>query len=365
MIKDGKFGVHETIALLTITISAKVFFSSPSIVAAKVGTAGWYMTLISGFVAFLATVLLIRLLSLYPNKTLMEIYEIVYGKAVGKILSFILFASILATVAANSREFIEIMKVYDLPQSPPSYLLILLFLVVGVLAYWGLETIARFSKLMGFILLLAYISVLALSLKLYETHRLFPILGYGLETTFLTGMQRSSAYDEIIIIGVIIGSLHGIKHAKKAAYLSLALSVSIISTALLAFTLAFPYFTGEEITAPIYLMVTLIEYGEFIQRIEPIFFFLWNFSTVISIAVLFYVLVILYAYIFELDDKRPIIIPLGIIVIFLALIPQNIIQVTVGIVNMIRSYGWAFYFIPPVVTLVVAKITKRYGGRTQ
>jgi len=52
MIKDGKFGVHETIALLTITISAKVFFSSPSIVAAKVGTAGWYMTTISGFVAF-------------------------------------------------------------------------------------------------------------------------------------------------------------------------------------------------------------------------------------------------------------------------------------------------------------------------
>ncbi|MCL5073257.1 MAG: spore germination protein [Actinobacteria bacterium] len=365
MIKDGKFGVHETIALLTITISAKVFFSSPSVVVAKVGTAGWYMTLISAFVAFLATVLLIRLLSIYPNKTLMEIYEIVYGKVVGKILSLILFASILITIVANSREFIEVMKVYDLPQSPPSYLLILLFLAVSVLAYLGLETIARFSKLMAFFLLLVYISVLVLSMKLYEPHRLFPILGYGLDTTVLSGIQRSSAYGEIIIIGVIIGSLHGLKHAKRAAYLSLIISASIITTALLAFTLAFPYYTGEEITAPIYLMATLIEYGEFIQRIEPLFFFLWNISTVISVAALFYVLIIIYAYIFELDDKRPIIIPLGIIVIFLALVPQNIVQLTIGMVNMIRSYGWAFYFIPPVLTLAIAKITKRYGGSTQ
>jgi len=365
MIKDGKFGGHETITLLTITISAKVFFSSPSVVAAKVGTAGWYMTLISAFIAFLATVLLISLLSIYPNKTLMEIYEIVYGKVVGKILSLILFTTILITVATNSREFIEIMKVYDLPQSPPSYLLILLFVTASVLAYWGLETIARFSKLMAFFLLLVYISVLLLSMKLYEPHRLFPILGNGLDTTVLTGIQRSSVYGEIIIIGVIIGSLHGIKYAKRAAYLSLIFSASIVTTALLAFSLAFPYYTGEEITAPIYLMVSLIEYGEFIQRIEPLFFFLWNISTVISVAALFYVLIIIYAYIFELDDKRPIIIPLGIIVVFLALIPQNIIQLTNGIVNMIRSYGWAFYFIPPVITLAIAKIKKKYGGSSQ
>lgn len=364
MIKDGKFGVHETIALLAITLSAKVFFSSPSVVASKVGTAGWYMTLISAFVAFLATVLLIKLLSIYPNKTLMEIYEIVYGKVVGKILSFILFTSILFNVAIDSREFIEIMKVYDLPQSPSSYLLILLFMVIGVLAYWGLEAIARFSKLMAFFLLFAYISVLILSVKLYEPHRLFPILGYGLDKTILTGIQRSSVYGEIIIIGVIISSLHGIKQAKRAAYLSLLISASIIATALLAFTLVFPYYTGEELAAPIYLMVSLIEYGDFIQRIEPLYFFIWNISTVISVAALFYVSIIMYAFIFELDDKRPLILPLGIIVIFLALIPQNIIQLTKGIVQAIRSYGWIFYFIPPVVTLVIAKITKKYGGGT-
>jgi spore germination protein (amino acid permease) len=364
MIKDGKFGVHETIALITITISSKVFFSSPSVVAEKVGTAGWYMTLISAFVAFLATVLLIKLLSIYPNKTLMGIYEILYGKVVGKILSFILFTSILFTAAIDSREFIEIMKVYDLPQSPSGYLIILLFLVVCILAYWGLEAITRFSKLMAFFLLFAYISVLLLSMKIYEPHRLFPILGYGLDKTILTGIQRSSVYGEIIIIGIIISSLHGIKQAKRAAYLSLLISASIIATALLAFTLVFPYYIGEELTAPIYLMVSLIEYGDFIQRIEPLYFFIWNISIVISVAALFYASIIIYAFIFDLDDKRPLILPLGIIVIFLALIPQNIIQLTKGIVQAIRSYGCFFYFIPPVVTLVIAKITKKYGGGT-
>lgn len=363
MIKEGKFGVQEGIALLTITITSKVFFSSPSIVVGKVGTAGWYMTIISVFVAFLTLFLIVQLLKIYQNKSLMEVYEIVYGKALGKILSLILFITILITVAANTREFIEIMKVYDLPQSPPSYLLLLLLTVSCILAYWGLETIARFSKLMVFFLLFSYIVVLLLSIQLYETHRLFPILGHGLDKTFWYGIQRSSAYGEIILIGVIIGSLHGVQHAKRIAYISLLISGLIVSSALLSFSLAFPYYTGEEITAPIYLMVSLIEYGEFIQRIEPIFFFVWNISTTISVSFLFYCLILIYAYIFTLDDKRPIIIPIGIITYFLALLPLNIIQITEVLVDAIRSYGWIFYFIPPVITLSIEKIKRKYGGR--
>ena len=51
MIKEGKFESRQAIALLVITCLAKEFFTESNIIANKVGTAGWYMVLISAVVA--------------------------------------------------------------------------------------------------------------------------------------------------------------------------------------------------------------------------------------------------------------------------------------------------------------------------
>ena len=358
MIKDGKFGVYEAVWLLTITITAKVFFSSPSLVAVVAGTAGWYMTLVSVGGAFIALVLLCALLKRFPGKNLLDIYEAVLGKPIGVFFSLLLFAILFVTAMANLREFIDVLKVYVLPASPPSYLLILFISVASVLAFLGLETLARFSKLIAYILLAGFVIVLILAIPLYESHRLFPILGHGLWDTISHGLRRSSAYGEIIIIGIMVNSLHGAKHAKRAAYTGLALSGLIISSALLAFSLVFPYYTGQEITAPIYLMASLIEYGKFIQRIEPVFFFIWNISTVISVAVLFHLSLVVYSHVFRLDDKRPLIIPYAIILFALCMLPMSITQVTGIMVQFLREYGWIFFYIPPAITLLAANIRK-------
>jgi spore germination protein (amino acid permease) len=365
MIKDGKFGVSEAVWLLTITITAKVFFSSPSMVATITGTAGWYMTLVSAGATFIVLLLLCSLLKRFPGKNLMDIYEVVLGKSIGMFFSLLLFAVLFITAIANLREFIDVLKVYALPLSPPSYLLILFISIISVLAFLGLETLARFSKLVAYILLAGYVIVLILAIPLYESHRLFPILGHGLWNTISHGLQRSSAYGEVIIIGIMVNSIHGAKHAKRAAYIGLALSGLIISSALLAFSLAFPYYTGQEITAPIYLMASLIEYGRFFQRIEPVFFFIWNISTVIAVAVIFYLSLVVYSHVFRLEDKRPLIIPYAIILFSLCMIPASITQVTGISVQLLREYGWAFFYIPPAVALLAAIIRKKERGMVQ
>ena len=360
--REGKFGTHEAIWLLTITISAKVFFSGPSLVATIVGTAGWYMSLISACVAFLALMLIFALLNLYPGKTLMEIYDTIFGTFGGSLFSLTLFTVLFVSVVVPLREFIDVLKVYVLPASPPSYLLAIFISVISTMAFLGLETLARFAKLVAYVLLSGYVIVILLSSQLYEIYRLFPVLGYGLGKTVLQGVLRSSSYGEIVIIGIIIASVHNIKYAKRAAGISLVLSAIITSTALLAFSLAFPYYTGQEITAPIYLMASLIEYGKVIQRIEPVFFFVWIISTVISVAVLFYASLIVYLHVFRLDDKRPLIIPFGIIMLELAMVPISTTQLINNQVQLLREYGGIFFFLPPAIALAVAKLRGLKGG---
>lgn len=361
MIKDGKFGLQETIWLLVITSTAKVFFTSPAMVARIVGTAGWYMTLISALTAIVGFTFMYLLLKRFPGKNIMEIYDSVLGKITGFVFSFSFFFILLLTAAVNLREFVEVFKVYVYKSTPPLLLTSFLVATMIVMCWWGLEAIARYAKLVIYIMLVGFAGILILSIQNYQWHRLYPIWGYGLDRTVISGLARSSAYGDILIIGIIAKSMHGTKQIKKAGYLSLIFSGILVSISLLAFSLTFSYYSLREITSPMYLMTSLIDYGIFFQRLEPFFMFIWIISSLISTAVLLYMTMLVYSHIFSISDKKPIIIPLGIILAAISMIPQGIISLVKGYVQESRQYSWIFFFVPPLITFVIALVTKKRG----
>jgi len=142
----------------------------------------------------------------------------------------------------------------------------------------------------------------------------------------------------------------------------LFLSGFITSLCLMVFTFVFPYNVGQELTSPMYEMAALINYGGFMQRMEPLFLFLWNFGSFIEISFILYTSLMIYCHIFRIDDKRPVILPMVTTLYSLSLIPKSIIEVTSGLVQTMRSWGWLFYYIPPVIILIIALIRKKKGG---
>lgn len=361
MIKESKFGYHEAISLLVITIVTRVFFTSPATLVEVVGTAGWYMTLISAATAAFAFIFVYLLLKRFPNKNLMEINDLVLGKWVGAIFSFIFACFLLEVASINMREFVEVLKVYVLNQSPPSFIMVFFTISIIILTYMGLETIARFAKFIIYILGIGYLLVIILSTQNFIPRQLFPLLGYGLDKTVTHGLLRSSFYGMVILVGVIASSLQGPKEIKRIGFSTLLISGLLTSSALLAFSLVFPYTVAQELTSPMYDMAALIDYGGFLQRMDPIFLFLWNFGTFIEVAMLFYCTIMIYCHVFRISDKRPILLPMATLLYSLNLIPKGISEVISGLVQAIRTWGWVFYFMPSIVVLMVAVIRKKKG----
>ncbi|MGI6086186.1 MAG: GerAB/ArcD/ProY family transporter [Acetivibrionales bacterium] len=361
MIKEGRFGYYEAISLITITIATKFFFTSPAMLVELVGTTGWYMTIISALTAAFAFMFLYLLLKRFPNKNIMEISDLVLGKWGGFLLSFIFGVFLIWTAGMSVREFTEVLKVYVLPESPPSFITASFVIVIVVLAYMGLETIARFAKFIIYVLGAGYVLVILLSSQNYMPRNLFPLLGYGLDKTIINGLLRCSFYGEIVLIGVIASSLQGHKEIKKIGFLSLLISGALTSFSLLIFTLVFPYTVGQELTSPMYEMATLIDYGGFLQRMEPIFLFLWNFGTFIEVSLVFYTVIMIFCHIFRIDDKRPVILPMATVMYCLSFIPREISEVLSGAVQSIRSWGWTMYYLPSIFILIVALIRKKKG----
>ncbi len=359
MIKEGKFGVQEAMWLCAITISSKVFYTSPGLVASIVGNASWYMTLISMTTAIIGFTFIYLLLKRFPNKDIIAIFNDTMGGILGFVFSGILGLYLLFVAVSTISEFNEVVKAYVFPLTP-SYVIIGLFSVgVLVLCLLGLESLARFAKLSVYAMLFGFALILLLGIQNYDINRLFPIFGYGIDKVFINGIARSSAYGEVIILAVFAKSLQGAQYIKKAGYASLIISGISISLSLLAFTLSFPYYTAMEIVAPMYQMATLIDYGRFVQRVEPIFLFIWFLSSFIAVTGVFYCFVSIYCKMFRIQDMRPIIIGSSIILFSGSVIQSNIGVSAALTIQNIRQYGWIPPFILPLISLVVGLIRKR------
>lgn len=361
MIKEGKFGVHEAVCLVTIVICNKVFSSTPGYLTRTVGTAGWYMTLISCASALVFFTFIYLLLKRFPGKNIVEIYDASLGRVIGFIFSFLLMVSFLSSVGIYIREFTDIMKIYVFPVTPSSVLIGTLIFTASVSAFLGLETIVRVAKLVAYSALFGYFLILILSAQYFKLANILPILGYGLGKTVITGILRGSAYDEVVILAVFAGSLQGISYIKKAGFISLLLSGLLLSLALLCYSLVFEYTNIDEFSAPIYTLTRLLKYGAFFQRLDPLFLLIWIITTAIYISTLFYTTVSIYCKVFRLQDTRPVIIPMGVLTFTIAIFPKDFSSIVTEYVDVIRTYGNITFYILPLIALIVAVIRKKKG----
>ncbi|NLA25688.1 MAG: GerAB/ArcD/ProY family transporter [Bacteroidales bacterium] len=359
MIQEGKFGIAEAMWLVVFTSAAKVFFTSPATVAALVGTAGWYMTLISALTALLGFAFIYLLLKRFPNCDLAEIFELALGRPLGFVFTGLLAVHLFFAATTNLAEFGEVIRIYVFPLSHNWYIVGLFILNVFILSRLGLETMARLAKLLAYPMLLGYLTVVALGIQNYDINNIFPLFGSGLKKTVLAGIVRCSAYGEVIILAVFAKSFQGLENIKKEGLISLALAALLVSFSLLLFTLTFPYYIAKEITAPMLEMAALIDYGSTLQRVETIFLFIWMISTLISTTVLFYSFVWLYCKMFRITDKKPIVLAGSVVLFATSLMHTDVISVILGEVEFIRKFGSIPFFVLPLVALIVAVIRKK------
>ncbi|QAA31031.1 GerAB/ArcD/ProY family transporter [Clostridium manihotivorum] len=358
MIKEGKMGLKEAVCLTVIIIAVKIYFVSPSGAIRAVGTAAWYMTLISNLTAMLGFLFIYLLLKRFPGKDLIFAFKASFGRLLGIIASLILAIMLLLCAAALTREFSEVSKIYIIPNTPLKFHICLQLIVISFLTYLGIETIARFAKLIAYFILLSLVGTIIMNYNHFDYSRLFPILGYGLKTTVTFGLKESSYYGEVVILGVIASSLQGIQNLKKSGFTSLLISSLLISSVYLAITLIFRYGQSQEPTSVLYTLTQIIQIGFFFNRLDPIFIFSWSLGTLVSVSALFYCYLSAYCKTFNIDDMRPLILPSALVFFAISMIPKDLVTLMSYIV-MIRQYGWTVFFVMPLLALIAAILRKK------
>jgi hypothetical protein len=131
------------------------------------------------------------------------------GRAAGLLFSLGFILLLFSGSSLVIREIAEVLRAYTFMETSTGLLVGTVAAAAAAAAYLGLESIARVSRLASWFLLAGYVLLLVLPVKEYHFYNVFPILGYGIDRTLLVGIQRSSVYAEVAVLGVFAAALQG------------------------------------------------------------------------------------------------------------------------------------------------------------
>lgn len=363
MNKQGHFGLFETTALTTIVIVSKIFYTSLAVVVKLNGTAAWQVTIISCIVGIVFFLIAYILMKRFPGMDIVEIYEAVMGKVIGKMLAFLFSCYLIYYTATSSREFFEMIKAYVLPNINDNILYISFIGVVVLIVYKGLENLARLSYILFLPILAGLFLILIMAYPYYNLGYLKPYMGYGLKNTLTTGFLRSSAYEEVFNLVIIVKSIRSMDNFLKSGLISLVLSGVIFTISILAYIMMFTYSVGGANLSGIFEMSRAIYFSRYLQRVEIIFLFPWVVTSLLTAASAYYSSLYLYCTAFKVNNYRPLIFPFSFLIYMLAMIPKNIIELIQVNLIFVRQYSMVFIYGTPLLVLLVAVITDKRGEK--
>jgi spore germination protein KB len=362
MANENKIGHREAMALLTVIISGKVFLSFPRDMALLGDAAGWLIIILAGLFSLIGFYFLNALLTRFPSKNLIEISLKVTGPFFGSIFGLAIFFFFLVMTSLVIRMVAELFILSVLPRTPIS---IIMLFFLGLLVYGtllGIETISRVAWFYGPYLLLALLAILGFTLPRANPVFLTPILGPGPLPLLKNSFIYTSMFAEILLLGLIAPLIRKKEKIFGVGLFSILISTFAISMVTLVSILVFNYIAVSRLVFPTFQLARLITFGEFVQRVESVFVFMWFFSAGIQLGGLFYASVVSFAGTFQIKNYRPIVFPMAILVFCLSLIPASMTE-TLHINDFILSgfYLLVGFGIPFLLWLISTIFKKRLG----
>ncbi len=364
MNNDGKLGYRESLSLLIIIMTGKIFLSFPRDMVLLGQTASWLLVILAGLISLIAFLLLNNLLQRFPNKNILQISSEIFGRSIGTIINCSLFLFFIIITGLFFRQFTESFILSILPHTPISVISLSFIIILIYSCYLGIEAISRLAQFYGPYVLLALIIIFGFSLTTANFQQLAPVLGPGIVPLLKESLPQSSIFSELLLLGIIAPLVREQNKLFKLGLNSLIIAIFINTLFTTLVILVYNYESANKLLFPVFQLARLVAIERFAQRTEAFFVFLWFFIAGLNLSSLFYSTVTSFAQTFRIKNYRPLIIPLGLLVYTISLIPNNMTQsVELNSFEMDNYYAIIFFGIP--LLLWIGALIRRKGIRSK
>lgn len=321
-----------------------------------------WLAVITG-IAFAIPILAVyaRILALFPGKNLYQLLDYIFGKVFGRIIAlcFIWYAFHLGSmVLRNFQEFIKVVSFPETPEFVP-------IMLMGILCIWvakeGIEVLGRFSQLIIIILALIILAVVALGTKDVNFDNLRPFLYNGVKPV-INGAFNTFSYPfaETVLFMAVFNFSKERNHPFKVYYYALALGSFFVLLITIRNILILGADFIDQVYFPSYAAVSLVNIGDFLQRIEVTVSVVLLFAGFVKISICLLAAGRGVDYLFKAGNYRQLVAPVGLLMMVTScFIYQNIMEMMKFAFKVYRYYAFPFQVILPVIIWIGAEIKAR------
>jgi spore germination protein KB len=288
---QGKISARQLMILTTLFTVGSAILIIPSGMAFVAKQDAWLAALAGVGGGPLVLYLYIKITSLYPQMTLIEIMESLLGKWLGKAVGLLFFTTIFINAPVTVLFYLGNFMTTQMIPETPILAVNLLFAIIVLLAARKLENI---QPVLEAGVRPIWPAALAFVSTVYLPHIILLMI-------FPAAVNRSDQARKAFLLGSLIGGL--------ILFLVVALTILVL---------------GPQITAssmyPSYELAKKINIGNFLQRIEAIMAAIWFISLFFRITLYMHSIVTAISQIFCLKSGRQLVLPLGIVLVVMSII---------------------------------------------
>ena len=354
--KAEKIGKFEAICLMIIIIVNAIVLNIPNIIVLSTGSSAIINVIYVGAIAIAFSVILFKLFDKFSGKDILDVSEYVGGKILKLIVgtAFLVFFLILSIVAV--RYLSSSIKIIYFNNSPFVY--ILLFFIVPAVAVnkLGLKTVACVNVVLIFIVIVSLLFLFISSYKNFTISKMFPIFGNGLNETFLIGSTNIIAFTNLAFLFLLPSLLKKTTDFKEVSIYSIIVSATILVFSIATLILTLPIVTESDEMLSIYLLTRMVEFGNFLERLDAFFIFAWIITLLSSLSISIFYIIRFCSKMFNLQDEKVLASPIGLIILGGCLLIKNYSQIKFLGVYIYR-YGFiGLVFVIGLGILVLANL---------
>ncbi|WP_078410123.1 GerAB/ArcD/ProY family transporter [Priestia abyssalis] len=327
----------------------------------------WLAILLGGAFGLLLFIVYASLFRLYPELSLTGYMRAILGKWIGWPLGLLYILFFLYGAARDVRDGGDLLVSSLLDQTPLIVINAVMVMSVAYVLNKGIEVLARTAQI--FLVVLVILGLLSNLLLFFsgvvEIKRLFPVLGNGWGPVIKTSLKQTIAFPhgEVICFTMVMPYLNQPKTGVRAGLAAVLISGLVLSySSALNIAVLGNNIVGRA-TFPLLYTISLINIGEFVQRLDVFVVTTLIIGNFFKVAIFFYAGVMAAADVFQIGDHRKLILPMGLLILLISMMlsgsfTEHIEEGNLALRTVFVLFGMAI----PVALLIAGRLKKRFGS---
>lgn len=321
-----KIGKIEAVCLMLIIVVNEMIINVPNMIILNTKTGSTLNMIFVSILAVVFTYTVCKLFKPFYGKDILDVAEYVGGKTLKIILGILCVLFFVFLSSINLRYFANSLKVIYFNTSPLVYILLFFLIPALYINKYGLRAISGVNLVFFPIIIASFIFLLISSYDTFTMVRIFPILGEGFSKTFLTGTSNIFSFTGLAFIYFLPALLKDSKDFKKVSVISIIISAICLLLSVVSLLMAFPAITKTDETLSVYLLTRLVELGDFLERLDAMFIFIWIIAHISFLSLTFFYILKIFQKITRIEDSKTLTSSLGLIVLGSSMIFKDIAQ---------------------------------------